>query len=70
MEAVIVTQKRAILTTVESPTYKPTKAELAAIRKGEAEIARGEYATVSELPQGLDRQRRKSGTRAARKASR
>jgi hypothetical protein len=49
MEAAIVTQKRGILTTVESPTYKPTKAELAAIHKGEAEIARGEYVTLAAM---------------------
>ena len=30
-------------------TYKPTKAELAAIRNGEAEIARGEHVTLDEL---------------------
>jgi predicted transcriptional regulator len=46
---------------VEQPTYKPTKAELAAIRKGEAEIARGQYVTLSELLRDLKRQRRKSG---------
>jgi predicted transcriptional regulator len=46
MEAVIVTQKRAILTAVEPPIYKPTEGELAAIRKGEAEIGRGEYVTL------------------------
>ena len=34
---------------MEQPTYKPTKAELAAIRKGEAEIARGEYVTLAAL---------------------
>jgi bifunctional DNA-binding transcriptional regulator/antitoxin component of YhaV-PrlF toxin-antitoxin module len=35
-------------------TCKTTKAELAAIRKGEAEIARGEYVTLVELLHGLD----------------
>jgi hypothetical protein len=30
-------------------TYKPTKEELAAIAEGEAEIARGEFVTISEL---------------------
>jgi predicted transcriptional regulator len=49
---------------VETLTYKPTKAELEAIRKGEAEIARGEYATLAELLHDLKRQRRKSGTKA------
>jgi hypothetical protein len=32
----------------EPLTYKPTKAELAVIRKGEAEIVRGEYATSTD----------------------
>jgi hypothetical protein len=35
-------QKRKT-TAAPLPTYKPTKAELAAIRKGEVAIARGEY---------------------------
>jgi predicted transcriptional regulator len=46
---------------VEQPTYKPTKAELAAIRKGEAEIARGQYVTLTDPLRDLDRHRRKSG---------
>ena len=62
---------RAItITAVDPPTYKPTKAELAAIRKGEAEIARGEYVTITDLLHDLDRHRRKSGTKATRKVSR
>jgi hypothetical protein len=28
--------------------YQPTKAEVAAIRKGEAEIARGEFVTLAD----------------------
>ena len=51
-------------------TYKPTKAELAAIRKGEAEIARGEYVTLTDLLNDLDPSCGKSGTKAVRKASR
>ena len=57
------------ITAVPSPTYKPTKAELAAIRKGEAEIARGEFITFRKLLHDLDRRRRKGGTKAARKVS-
>ena len=57
------------ITAVPSPTYKPTKAELAAIRKGEAEIARGEFVTLRELLHDMDRRRRKGGTKAARKVS-
>ena len=41
---------RAItITAVDPPAYKPTKAEMAAIRKGEAEITRGEYVTADRL---------------------
>jgi hypothetical protein len=47
------------ITAVEPPTYKPTKAELAAIRKGEAEIARGEYVTLTDLLDDLDPPRRR-----------
>lgn len=50
--------------------YKPTKAEWAAIRKGEAEIARGEYVTLTDLLHELDHPRRKGGTKTTPKASR
>jgi bifunctional DNA-binding transcriptional regulator/antitoxin component of YhaV-PrlF toxin-antitoxin module len=65
-----VSSRTITITAVEPPAYKPTKAELAAIRKGEAEIARGEYVAATDLLHGLDRHRRKSGTKAARKVSR
>src|SRR6266852_2789171 len=39
----------------EESTYKPTKAELAAIRCGEAELARGQCVTLPELLHELDR---------------
>jgi predicted transcriptional regulator len=55
---------------VEPSTYKPTRRELAAIRKGEAQIARGEYVTLTDFLHELDRPRRKGGTKAARKVSR
>jgi predicted transcriptional regulator len=51
-------------------TYKPTKAEWAAIRKGEAEIARGEYITLTDLLHDLDHQRRKGRSKTARKTPR
>ena len=54
---------------VGPPTYKATKAEFAAIRKGEAEIARGEYVNLGDLLHGLDRPRRKSGTKTANPAA-
>jgi len=38
-----------VITAVSQPTYQPTKAELAAIRKGEAAIARGDYVSLSEF---------------------
>jgi bifunctional DNA-binding transcriptional regulator/antitoxin component of YhaV-PrlF toxin-antitoxin module len=61
---------RTITITAVSPsTYKPTKAELSAIRKGEAEAARGEYVTLAELLDDLEG-RRKGGTKTARKVSR
>jgi len=59
-----------ITITVESPpTYKPTKAELAAIRKGEAEAARGEYVTLADILHDLDPNCRKSAKGAARAPS-
>jgi predicted transcriptional regulator len=48
-------------------TCKATKAELAAIRKGEAQIARGEYVTLTDVLHGLDHPRRKSGAKTANK---
>ena len=51
-------------------TYKPSKAELAAIRKGEAAVARGEYVSLTEFRDELDRPRRKTGAKAVCKVSR
>ena len=48
------------------PVYTPTAAERRAIAKGRAEIARGEYLTVNELFQGLDRRRGKERTKGHR----
>jgi AbrB family looped-hinge helix DNA binding protein len=55
---------------VEPPTYKPTKAELAAIQNGEAEIARGEFVTLTDFLHDMDSPGRKGGAKAARKISR
>ena len=52
------------------PLYKPTKSELAMIRKGEAAIARGESVSLTEFQHGVDRNRRKAGAKASRKVSR
>jgi hypothetical protein len=51
-------------------TYKPTKAELAAIRKGEAAFARGEFVTLAEFLHEMDSNRRGSGAKTGRKVSR
>ncbi len=51
-------------------TYKPTKSELAAIRKGEAAIARGEHVSLNDFLNGLDSNRRKARTKTNRKISR
>jgi bifunctional DNA-binding transcriptional regulator/antitoxin component of YhaV-PrlF toxin-antitoxin module len=40
---------RTITITATEPAYKPTKAEAAAIRKGEAEIARGNCGSQQRL---------------------
>ena len=60
-----------ITITLKDPVaYKPTKSELAAIRKGEAAIARGQSVSLTDFLHGLDSQRRKTGTKASRKTSR
>jgi predicted transcriptional regulator len=52
------------------PAYKATKRELSAIRKGEADIERGEYVTLTDLLRDLDPHRRKGAAKAARKIPR
>ena len=49
--------------------YSPTKAELAAIRKGRAEFKRGEYITLSQLHNELESARHQKRKKRARKAS-
>ena len=61
---------RSIIITAVESVYKPTKIEAAAIRNGEAEIARGEVITLSDLLHDMDNSRRKSGTKATHKNSR
>jgi bifunctional DNA-binding transcriptional regulator/antitoxin component of YhaV-PrlF toxin-antitoxin module len=65
-----VTARAIVITLAEEPSYEPSETELAAIRKGEAEIARGDYVTLTDLLHDLDRPRRKRGAKTARKASR
>ena len=62
------TSARSItITAVEPRAYIPTKAEWAAIRTGEAAIARGDSVSLAEFLNGLDHQRRKAGAKASRK---
>lgn len=52
------------------PPYTPTPAELRAIRRGRAQIARGEFVTLDQLLHAMDRPRlprRAKGTRASRR---
>lgn len=51
-------------------TYKPTKAELAAIRKGEIAIARGQCVSLAEFLNELDGNGRKTRPKSRRKVSR
>jgi bifunctional DNA-binding transcriptional regulator/antitoxin component of YhaV-PrlF toxin-antitoxin module len=55
---------------VDASMYKPTRSELAAIRKGEAAIADGQHVSLTEFLHSLDANRRKAGTKASRKISR
>ena len=48
-------------------SYTPTKAELAAIRKGRAAIKRGEFVTLEQAFHALDNPPGKASTKNARK---
>ena len=52
------------------PVYTPTKAELAAIRKGRAEIKRGAFVTLDQLLHDLDTHPRKPGKKRVRTSAR
>ena len=52
------------------PVVVPTKAELAAIRRGRAEIKAGNYVTLDELIHDLESPDRKARRKSARKAAR
>jgi bifunctional DNA-binding transcriptional regulator/antitoxin component of YhaV-PrlF toxin-antitoxin module len=58
------------ITAVEPAKYQPTKAEWAAIRKGEAAIARGQHISLTDFLHGLDPHGRKASTKASHKISR
>ena len=51
------------------PVVAASKAELAAIRRGRAEIENGEYITLDELLHGLAAPNRKTSRKKARKGS-
>jgi predicted transcriptional regulator len=51
------------------PVYTPTRAELAAIRKGRAAFKRGDYVTLNQLHNELDSARRQTRTKRSRKTS-
>jgi CopG family transcriptional regulator/antitoxin EndoAI len=52
------------------PTAQPTRAELTRIRKGRAEIRRGDFVTLDQLRDVLDSQRRQSRRKIAPTRSR
>jgi len=58
------------ITAVSQRSYRPTTAEWAAIRQGDAAIARGDSVSLSEFLDGLSGQRRKIGAKASRKVAR
>ena len=64
-----VSPRTIVITAISERAYKPTKAELTAIRKGEAAIARGDYVSLTDFLH-VDRRRRKTGAKTARKVSR
>ena len=53
-----------------SRLYTPTKAELAGIRRGRAEIRRGQSVTLQQLLHDLDTHPRKASGKRVRKSSR
>ncbi len=52
------------------PIVEPTKAELKAIRRGRAEIQRGNYVTLEKLINDLAASGRKASAKSSRKAPR
>ena len=65
-----VSARTITITATPESTYKPSTTELAAIRKGEAALARGESVSLTEFLNDLDRPRRKTGSKGSRKVSR
>src|SRR5271165_829074 len=52
------------------PVVEPTRAELAAIRRGRAEIKRGDYVSLAQLHNELEPQDSKASPKRSRKVSR
>jgi len=52
------------------PEYTPTKAEIAAIRQGRAEIERGDFVTLEQLDHELASANRSPRRKSSRKTSR
>ncbi len=59
----------AITITSVERTYKPTKAEWAAVKKGRAAYKRGDYVTLSQLRNELDSGRHQAREKRVRKTS-
>ncbi len=57
------------ITAVNQPPYKPSKTELAAIQRGEADIATGRYVSLADLLHELDSHRRRRSEKKSRKVS-
>jgi metal-responsive CopG/Arc/MetJ family transcriptional regulator len=51
------------------PVVEPTKAELAAIRRGRAAFARGDYVSLAELSHDLATTSHRTGRKGSQKAS-
>ena len=51
-------------------TYTPTRSEAAAMRKGRADISRGQFVTLNQLLHDLDTARRKARPKTTRQSSR
>ena len=62
-----VSPRTIVITAISQPAYKPISAELTAIRKGEAVIARGDYVTLTDFLHEMGRTRGITGAKAARK---
>lgn len=52
------------------PIHKPTKAELAIIKRGRAQIKRGEYVTLNQLMDELGYRHNKIGKKGNQRATR